>query len=267
MKPSSFKPSFFAITVGTSILANAAREGIVPEAWSRLAPDDPRQEEAERGPVERLVEFAVADPERCCAELNTVAKVAKRWPPLFRRARAALYASDTGAGRLAARALEGAFCRAVAKLGVAVEECTAEVKVVPGLGRDFSRSLGELARAVARDVKCAKARGMNPYVVATGGYKPESTFAVVAAYLAGALDVFYIHESFRDVVSLGLLPIDLHPAARQVARGEAEPEDLAKAWGVDPHHLVELGVLAEEARRRTLAPHIAALIDALEAPC
>ncbi|MEM4650566.1 MAG: putative CRISPR-associated protein [Pyrobaculum sp.] len=44
------------------------------------------------------------------------------------------------------------------------------------------------------------------YVVATGGFKPESTFAVIAAYLAGAHGAVYIHETFKDVVELPIPP-------------------------------------------------------------
>jgi CRISPR/Cas system-associated protein Csm6 len=33
-----------------------------------------------------------------------------------------------------------------------------------------------------------------------GGYKPKSTFAVTAAYVAGAHGVVYVHETIKDVV-------------------------------------------------------------------
>ncbi len=48
---------------------------------------------------------------------------------------------------------------------------------------DFHEGLLQLARAVGNDVR--KARRETTYVVATGGFKPESIFAVIAAYLAG----------------------------------------------------------------------------------
>jgi len=47
---------------------------------------------------------------------------------------------------------------------------------------DFHKGLLQLARAVGNDVR--KARRETTYVVATGGFKPESTFAVIAACLA-----------------------------------------------------------------------------------
>ena len=55
--------------------------------------------------------------------------------------------------------------------------------MVPGLGVDFHEGLLQLALAVDNDVR--RARMGLVYVVAIGGFKPESTFAVIAAYLAG----------------------------------------------------------------------------------
>ncbi len=49
---------------------------------------------------------------------------------------------------------------------------------------DFHKGLLQLALAVDNDVR--RARRETTYVVATGGFKPESTFAVIAAYLAEA---------------------------------------------------------------------------------
>ena len=56
--------------------------------------------------------------------------------------------------------------------------------MVPGLGVDFHEGLLQLALAVDNDVR--RARMGLVYVVAIGGFKPESTFAVIAACLAEA---------------------------------------------------------------------------------
>jgi hypothetical protein len=48
---------------------------------------------------------------------------------------------------------------------------------------DFHKGLLQLVRAAGNDVR--KARRETTNVVATGGFKPESTFAVIAAYLVG----------------------------------------------------------------------------------
>jgi len=165
---------FLGVTVGTSLLTNAARDGA----------------------GDSLVEYALANPERASAELNTVVKFARRYPALFGDVYAVFYATDTEEGRRAGAALKEALCE-VLKREVKMAVCSAELKVVPGLGVDFHEGLLQLARAVGNDVKKARREGRLTYVVATGGFKPEFTFAVIAAYLAGAHGAVYIHETFR----------------------------------------------------------------------
>ncbi|MEM3997507.1 MAG: putative CRISPR-associated protein, partial [Pyrobaculum sp.] len=96
------------------------------------------------------------------------------------------------------------------------------------------------------DVKRARAAGRLPYVVATGGFKPESTFAVLAGFLAGAVGAFYMHESFREVVVLPHIPLAPHPALLAFFRGEGDAYDLARGLGWDVHHLEGVGVLERE---------------------
>ncbi|MGB9705626.1 MAG: putative CRISPR-associated protein, partial [Pyrobaculum sp.] len=90
-------------------------------------------------------------------------------------------------------------------------------------------------------------------VVATGGYKPESTFAVIAAYIAGAVGVMYVHESFQEVVMLPMVPLQLREELRRYARGEASDAELVRALGVDLQHLREVGVLEGDSVSRLLA--------------
>jgi len=79
--------------------------------------------------------------------------------------------------------------------------------------------------------------GRLTYVVATGGYKPESTFAVTAAYVAGAHGVVYVHETFKDVVELPILPLQLEETLAKFARREADEHDVAHHLRMDIHHL------------------------------
>jgi len=105
---------FLAITVGTSILTNAARKGV---------------------PRERLVEYAVSAPEEASAEFNTVVKFARRYPALFNDVYAVLYATDTEDGKAAGEALREGLCRVIP-----AKSCKAELKVIPGLGVDFKKA-------------------------------------------------------------------------------------------------------------------------------
>ena len=95
-----------------------------------------------------------------------------------------------------------------------------------------SDGAGWPARAVGNDVKKARREGRLTYVVATGGFKPESTFAVIAAYLAGAHGAVYIHETFKDAVELPILHLQLEETLVKFAKREADEHDVAptKAW-------------------------------------
>ena len=229
---------FLGVTVGTSLLTNAARDGA----------------------GDRLVEYAMANPERASAELNTVVKFARRYPALFGDVYAVFYATDTEEGRRAGAALKEALCE-VLKREVKTAVCSAELKVVPGLGVDFHEGLLQLARAVGNDVKKARREGRLTYVVATGGFKPESTFAVIAAYLAGAHGAVYIHETFKDAVELPMLPLQLREVLARFARGEADEHDVAHHLGMDIHHLEGIKLLRKTAEGYTLNNLLTALLE------
>lgn len=253
----------FVVTVGTSILSNAGSRLGDPflKELATISPEDPRQSEVEKVDVGRLVNFAVAEPERCCAELNTFVKFIKKWPHLISKCRAVFYTSDTNNGRLAARAVSKAWHAVAQQFRI---NCEVDVREIHGLGRDFTQSLAELAAQLVREVKCERARGRLVYVVATGGFKPESTFAVLSAYLAGATGVLYIHESFRDLVELGPLPLKLSDDLVKYAKGLIDEYTLANKLGLDVHHLEDVGLFAPD---RRLAPHLMRLIEALESQC
>jgi putative CRISPR-associated protein (TIGR02619 family) len=229
---------FLGVTVGTSLLTNAARDGA----------------------GDRLVEYALANPERASAELNTVVKFARRYQALFRDVYAVLYATDTEEGRRAGAALREALCE-VLKREVKTAGCSAELKVVPGLGVDFHEGLLQLARAVGNDVKRARGEGRLTYVVATGGFKPESTFAVIAAYLAGAHGAVYIHETFKEVVELPMLPLQLRQVLAKFAKGEADEHDVARHLGMDVHHLEGIKLLKKTAEGYTLHDLLTTLLE------
>jgi CRISPR/Cas system-associated protein Csm6 len=76
--------------------------------------------------------------------------------------------------------------------------------------------------------------GRKLYLNATGGYKPESAFALVSALLLGYNGVYYIHEAYRRLVVLPSPPLSL--------RGEYLGRLLAlsRLGGEAPlHHLLE----------------------------
>ncbi|CCC81876.1 putative CRISPR-associated protein [Thermoproteus tenax] len=224
------RETFFGVTVGTSLLTNAQRDGATD-----------------------LLSYALENPRRASAELNTLLALRSRWPALFARPQLVLYSTDTEEGRRVADVIASAAGQLLS--------ARAEVKVVPKLGLDFHEGLLNLAVQIARDVREARRRGALPYVVATGGFKPESTFAVIAAYLAGAVGVAYIHESFREAVVLPMVPLDLAEAVKKFHRGEADESALARSLGLDVQHLEAVGLLGPD---RRLSPLLVQIIQALE---
>lgn len=244
------------MTVGASLLSNAAKRGLVPQGLDRLKPGDPKLEVLEKIDARPLVEYAAGNPEECCAELNTVVKAARRWEKLFSEdVAASIYASDTEQGRFISKILREALCRVLN-----ARSCTAAVKVVEGLGaeEEFKTALLRLAAAIRSDFTAARREGRLAYLVASGGFKPESTFAVIAAYIAGANGIFYVHESFQKLVDLPMLPLQIKDAVVKYAEGRADEYALARELGLDVGHLEEVGLL--KGRERKLDELIQALI-------
>ena len=186
-------------------------------------------------PARRAVELVLhAEPYAASAELN-----AARWrlgaPPrcpggvFF-----VLYASDTTAGQHAAETLS----RYLESIG-----CQARVEVVKGLGHRLWEGVAELARRIICHTDCLSARGCRVYVNPTGGFKPESAAAVLAAGLAGAAAAYYVHEAMREPVFIPFPPLVvdarqasklLHGAAAletrsSVCQGEVDDQLLALA--------------------------------------
>jgi len=83
---------------------------------------------------------------------------------------------------------------------------------------------------------------------------------VIAAYLAGANGVVYIHETFRDVVELPMLPLQLDEALAKFARGEIDEYAIADKLGMDLHHLEGVGLL-KKADGRALDDLLTALLE------
>ena len=197
-------------TVGVSILQNFGRSELGKElrgsdGWYRLPPDSPEQQKfmswARRGErvFDAVLKFVDEDPRKASAELNAFYKFESLRGVAEREV--ALLATDTGTGLFCARVIEVHL----ESRGYRVREPI--VVRAFGLGYDFfEEALASLMDTIAKTVSRG---GYKVYLNATGGFKPETTFAVIAALLHGVRGIYYIHESFQDVVILPAPPLQI----------------------------------------------------------
>jgi len=243
------------VSVGTSLLANferlnggsAAALGIT--GWSRVGPSDPVQELAlsrsrPGDPVfNELFKSLKGDPRTYSAELNAFLRYVSlnsHAPPSS--VGVLLYSTDTGTGYLCAsvihKYLGGEGYRLLSPKPVRVR----------GLGRSeelFDDALANLLDLVVSRITDWSGKGVPVYINATGGFKAETQFLVIAAAIAGAKAAYYIHETFRDVVELPLPPLRIHEGLEEVVRrfkgvgglARDEFEGLCYRVGLDPVEL------------------------------
>ncbi|MCS7142083.1 MAG: putative CRISPR-associated protein [Candidatus Nitrosocaldus sp.] len=127
-----------------------------------------------------------------------------------------LYHSDTGSGLLCARVMEEYLRN---ERGLRVERVEVQGFSKAKALEQFQECMIDLMSKVVRMVKRRK-RGSTThdmvadevervYVLATAGFKPESTAAVIAALLAGADGIYYVYEATRELVSIPAIPLAL----------------------------------------------------------
>ena len=109
--------------------------------------------------------------------------------------------SDTTEGRLCAEALQARYLR---------DGWQGELLQIGGLGyheRSFAeRGLASLVTAAFQAIDSARRRGEVVEICATGGFKAEIAYLNLVGALTG-VPVHYIHERFRELVTLPALPL------------------------------------------------------------
>lgn len=167
------------VSVGTSLLGNAARE------LKKAAVSD----------EEIAAYLAHGDPARVSAETNTLARLDLSEGELV------FLHSDTDEGRRCA----GLLARYYSNRG-----CKSRERALKGLDyrpKSFvNEGLRSLVAVLAEEIREARKLGRQPKINATGGFKAETAYAT----LVGALfqvPVFYIHEKFDGLVEVPALPV------------------------------------------------------------
>ncbi len=213
--------------VGTSILRNyvldKANQGIIekysdmrPREWFRLSPDDPLNTVPSgflcNPPVdleESLRGFLRRDPRRASAEINGLLAIRDLYGHGYSDIDVLLIATKTCNSMLAARLIEEIL------RGLGMETWTVTVEAMRSV-EEFEEGVVELLDRVVPAIRERHAAGGNVYISATPGFKPETTFLVIASLLAGADSIVYIHEAFREPVALPAPPIRLDDSVREL---------------------------------------------------
>ena len=261
-------------TVGTSILSNL--EGSVKDCElggrklsqtlcqllgkrpSRASPSDSIQEEFNKratpsDPVFReVLELVSSDPGRFSAELNSLIAFFNSLPARHSvdEVEVYLYPTDTGTARFCANIIYEVIREHGSRLFGVAKVTPYEPIVVRGFGTGpafFSEGLVELVDKYARLIVSKARQGFKVVVNATAGFKPETTYTALIALMSCAWRVIYMHESFREVVELPILPIGIRQRyLDELGKvGNGAPRHVLTQQGVDVDDLLERGLIEE----------------------
>jgi len=232
------------VPVGTSLLGNFQRDFAERvsiwgfSGWDRWAPDDRRQDLLCSRYGEVLADLSSYLSSRgfeVSAELSPLRRAFDLFGHPPGETLVMLYSTETCNSRLAREAIAG-FLRG---FGYHVNE--ASIRGVRS-SDDFEEGLVEVLDKVVRLIVDWRARGARVFVNATPGYKAESSFLVLSSLLAGADVIYYMHESFRDIVILPSIPIEIRREYMELIKRFSEPREPREAEEIagTPDRLREL---------------------------
>ena len=203
------------ITVGASIAQNALRMGVGSLGELDVGDLGGLEEALGSGVLsleelaEELFKVVLESPKAMSAELNTCLDVLREGFELRRVQLIYLFHTDTWIGRLCGGVLYRFFEEVSVRDFDGLVACQEPVEV-EGLGdsRRFREGLANLLGLIAEYIASFKKMGDRVLIHATGGFKPESAMALLAANLPGlGAPVLYIHEYFREVVRIPAIPL------------------------------------------------------------
>ena len=160
-----------------------------------------------------IVDYATSEPREASAELNAMGEALENGCRCIHKV--IIYSSDTEAGLESSSILKEALERLCPSLSGRVE-----VKRVNRLGQPDAMwgGLKNLHSMMVNDIKSLLKEGYAVAVNLTGGFKPESGYALYAS-MNRAHVAYYVHESFRKPVYIILRgPVELKALAQAHSR-------------------------------------------------
>jgi putative CRISPR-associated protein (TIGR02619 family) len=204
------------VTCGTSLASNAYRQKVE----LRYFPADPSitepgsYEDQLFGKSKRkssrlfiaLLKFLKKNPQRASAEINTFEKFRISHKEIDS---VILYHSDSGLGHLCSSVLREYVSQ---RYRIAVKTVEVLGFGTPKTLEQFREGMMNLMSQIVKDSIKFRRSGHDVYLLATAGYKPEVTAAVIGALLCNVNGIYYLHESVEDVVFLPKIPLILDPS-------------------------------------------------------
>lgn len=238
---------FHAILCGTSLLTNFGKTEDAKKLdmieWARLNPTDIKQIEIEKlahkgdKRFDILYEFLTNNPKANSAELNTFI----RFCELYNAEREALlYCTDTGTGVLCANVIHEYLQNSNYARMVSEPQRLKYFKS----SEEFDDALVDIIERLTKIIINKKRQGFKVHINASGGFKPESTYAVIAALLSGADSIYYRFETFRDLIKLPAIPLKLnieeHKRLIEELRDSKKPLDTLLEEGFERDYIDRL---------------------------
>jgi putative CRISPR-associated protein (TIGR02619 family) len=197
------------VLVGASIISNAFRDGVISDSIPHLEEKLKNNSELWRDMLERLLSFLERDCKKASAELNTCIDLIIEGYNNGKQQWCHLLSSETNVGRLCSEVL-ARYLRDISRRRLDGRLAVVEPITIPCLGNPerFNDGLANLFEKVIEIISYHKNKGDMVFVHATGGYKPETAIAILAANSPGAgAPTFYIHEHFNQLIRIPALPI------------------------------------------------------------
>ncbi|GEM_PF-1460336 len=244
--------------VSGAVLSDVEREFIeVVDSALKVVPgsEEERLVEARLRKLQDVVLERLRSNLRISAELNAYVGLIEEDPTL-RASRIHLLVTATGLGRFSGEILRKVIRE---QLGT---PCEVHVIGRWGWGPEyFDEALAQLMDTASRLITRAKEEGFNVALNLTGGFKPESSFLYVLATLYDVDLVYYIHETFRKVVTLPVLKLCLDPELAKKILCIFGTRDVVPASEL-PKELKARGIVRErgESESYTIRPWIKYLL-------
>ena len=246
------------ISTGTSILRNFVsyyqgdpyRQRLISrygmERWWSLSPTDPLQKKIEafipRGNEvhEALLRYVAIKPMDASAELNSFLRFIDLEGHPEDMIEIALYSTDTPNNRLTARIIY----EYLREKGFKFVGEPIEIRGFVYGPEYFDEALADIMDKLVRIIHMKTERDYEVYINATAGFKPETTFIILATYISMKKPpiVYYIHESIKEPIKLPAIPVMLDRRLMKILAAFKEPRPRSQVY----KELLEYGIKLEE---------------------